>query len=83
MIIFGFILIFLGAFESLVIMNKIKSMINFVFERGDLSKSSSGIGGGLRIIRPNMPVIELVAGESKGLSHSWDMKDDDGYFEEG
>jgi len=27
----------------------------------------------------NMPVIEFYAGESKGISHSWDMKDNYGY----
>ena len=26
-----------------------------------------------------MPTIELTTGESKGISYSWDMKDDDGY----
>ncbi|MBY9002507.1 MAG: SCP2 sterol-binding domain-containing protein [Candidatus Lokiarchaeota archaeon] len=63
MIIFGFILISLGAFESLVIMIKVKNIIDLVLERRDLSlekskDQSSGIGGSLRIIRPNLPVIE-------------------------
>lgn len=62
-IIFGLILISLGAFESLVIMIKIKNIIDLVFESSDLSlekskDQSSGIGGGLRIIRPSIPVIE-------------------------
>jgi hypothetical protein len=55
--IFGLILISLGAFESLVIMIKVKSVINLVLEKGDLTQEKnrdqfSGIGGGLRIIRP-------------------------------
>ena len=29
---------------------------------------------------PDTPVIEFQPGESKGISHSWDMKDDDGYL---
>jgi hypothetical protein len=56
MIIFGFILIALGAFESLVIITKIKNIIGSVIEKGVIQ--SSNIGGGLRIIRPSMPMIE-------------------------
>lgn len=71
MIIIGFILILLGAFESLLIMIKIKSIINLVFEKMDLNLGitkgqSSGIGGGLRIIRPNIPIIDS---ESKKRSN--------------
>ncbi len=63
MIIFGLILISLGVFESIVIMIKINNIINLVLEREDLllekiKDQSSNIGGGLRIIRPIIPVIE-------------------------
>jgi len=59
MILFGFILITLGAFESLVIMIKSKNIINFILERANLgSNISSGIGRDLRIIRPSLPEFE-------------------------
>ncbi|MBN2591545.1 MAG: hypothetical protein JXA96_16890 [Sedimentisphaerales bacterium] len=34
----------------------------------------------LHKVMANIPVVGLPAGESKNLSHSWDMKDDDGYI---
>jgi len=72
-IIFGFILITFGAFESLVIIIKIKNNIDLVLGRRDLSlekskDQTSGIGGGLRVIRPSIPVIETESIKSSSPS---------------
>ncbi|MHA1148154.1 MAG: SCP2 sterol-binding domain-containing protein [Promethearchaeota archaeon] len=65
-IIFGFILITLGMLESLGIISKIKKGIDVILEKGDFGQSiqqinshpSTGIGGGVRIIRPAMTMSE-------------------------
>jgi len=62
-------LISLGAFESLLIMIKIKNIIDLFLEGRDLSLEKnkdqlSGIGGGLRVIRPSIPVIETESMKS-------------------
>ncbi|MHA1475499.1 MAG: SCP2 sterol-binding domain-containing protein, partial [Promethearchaeota archaeon] len=58
--IFGCVLILLGIFESIGMINRFKKILNNpniteIFERNPPSSTANRIGGGLQIIRPMMP----------------------------
>ena len=64
-IIFGLILIALGGFQSLGIIKKTKNIIDLVVEKDGVVMAAtksvsqpSGVGGGLKIIRPEMSTSE-------------------------
>lgn len=56
--IFGYVLIILGAMESIVIFLKLSKLIDIICNKTEDSSQFTNIGGGLRIIRPSVSMEE-------------------------
>ena len=63
--IFGYILIILGAMESIVIIIKLSKLIDTIQNRTEDPNQFTSIGRGLRIIRPGVPMEESASNKTK------------------